>query len=120
DVNDTLGHDAGDQVLVAFAERISGCVRPSDTVARMGGDEFMVLCENAGSHETVEGIARRIEQAMAEPVALAEGEAHATASIGISLHQIGIGSLDPEEMMREADATMYQVKDHGRASFAIA
>ena len=84
-INDSLGHSAGDRLLVAIADRLSGAMRGDDVVARFGGDEFTVLCGNVSSSENAEMIAERIAAAIAKPVALVEGEVFVTASIGIAI-----------------------------------
>ena len=111
-VNDSLGHSAGDRLLVAVADRLSGAMGPTDIVARFGGDEFTVLCQNVTSEETAELMAERIAQAIAVPVALVEGEVFVTASIGITLS--GSDTDTPETLLRNADAAMYQAKELGR------
>jgi diguanylate cyclase (GGDEF)-like protein/PAS domain S-box-containing protein len=111
-VNDSLGHSAGDRLLVAVADRLSSTMGPSDVVARFGGDEFTILCPEVTSEETVELIAERIADAIARPVALIEGEVFVTASIGIALSG---GTADsPETLLRNADAAMYCAKERGR------
>lgn len=111
-VNDSLGHSAGDRLLVAVADRLSSVMGPTDVVARFGGDEFTILCRNVSSEETVELIAERIAQAIARPVALMEGEVFVTASIGIALS--GNTADTPETLVRNADAAMYRAKERGR------
>lgn len=111
-VNDSLGHSAGDRLLVAVADRLSSVMGPTDVVARFGGDEFTILCREVTSEETVELIAERISDAIARPVALIEGEVFVTASIGIALS--GSGADDPETLLRNADAAMYRAKELGR------
>ena len=111
-VNDSLGHSAGDRLLVAVADRLSGAMRPSDIVARFGGDEFTVLCPNVPTEETAEMIAERLIQATSRPVALVEGEVFVTASVGITLS--GGESDTPETLLRNADAAMYRAKEQGR------
>jgi diguanylate cyclase (GGDEF)-like protein len=111
-VNDSLGHSAGDRLLVAVADRLSSVMGPTDIVARFGGDEFTILCHNVTSEETVELIAERIAEAISRPVALMEGEVFVTASIGIALS--GSGGDTPETLVRNADAAMYQAKERGR------
>jgi diguanylate cyclase (GGDEF)-like protein/PAS domain S-box-containing protein len=111
-VNDSLGHSAGDRLLVAVADRLSATMTPTDVVARFGGDEFTILCHDVSSEETVELIAERIAEAIARPVALIEGEVFVTASIGIALSG---GEHDtPETLLRNADAAMYRAKELGR------
>lgn len=116
-VNDSLGHDAGDRLLVAVAHRLSGVLRPGDTVARFGGDEFTVLCESiAGTHEAIE-IAERINTLLAEPLRVGPAELHTTASIGIA---VTTGrATRPESLLRDADAAMYRAKDGGRARYEL-
>ena len=111
-VNDSLGHSAGDRLLVAVADRLSAAMGPSDVVARFGGDEFTVLCHNVTSEETAELVAERLAQAIARPVALMEGEVFVTASVGIALS--GGAADTPETLVRNADAAMYHAKDNGR------
>ena len=84
-VNDSMGHQAGDDLLVALAPRLHDAVRPSDTVARLGGDEFLVVCEQLdGAHEAIR-VAERVAQAINQPIVLAAGEHFITASIGIAV-----------------------------------
>jgi diguanylate cyclase (GGDEF)-like protein/PAS domain S-box-containing protein len=111
-VNDSLGHSAGDRLLVAVADRISGAMGPTDVVARFGGDEFTILCLNVTSEETAELVAERLAEEIARPVALMEGEVFVTASVGIALS--GGASDSPETLLRNADAAMYRAKDLGR------
>ena len=110
-VNDALGHEVGDLLLVAVARRLNGVLRSGDTAARVGGDEFVVLCEDIrGAHQAV-AVAQRIAAALAEPVSVGAGEAHVHASIGIALAS-GPGT-PAEALLRDADAAMYRAKDHG-------
>jgi diguanylate cyclase (GGDEF)-like protein/PAS domain S-box-containing protein len=111
-VNDSLGHSAGDRLLVTVADRLSSLMGPSDVVARFGGDEFTILCHEVSSEETVELIAERIAAAIARPVVLIEGEVFVTASIGIALS--GTGADTPETLLRDADVAMYHAKERGR------
>jgi len=111
-VNDSLGHSAGDRLLVAVADRLSATMGPTDVVARFGGDEFTILCQNVTSEETAELVAERVAEAIARPVALIEGEVFVTASVGIALS--GTTTDTPETLLRNADAAMYRAKDLGR------
>jgi diguanylate cyclase (GGDEF)-like protein/PAS domain S-box-containing protein len=112
-INDSLGHSAGDRLLVAVADRLRNAVRPSDTVARFGGDEFTVLCQGVPDERVAAEIAERISAAVAKPVVLVEGEVYVTASVGIALS--GSDPETPETLLRNADAAMYSAKDLGRA-----
>jgi diguanylate cyclase (GGDEF)-like protein/PAS domain S-box-containing protein len=111
-VNDSLGHSAGDRLLVAIADRLSGAMRPNDVVARFGGDEFTVVCRNVTNVDSAELIAERLARQVAEPVALVEGEVFVTASIGIAISD-GRNET-PETLLRNADAAMYRAKELGR------
>jgi diguanylate cyclase (GGDEF)-like protein/PAS domain S-box-containing protein len=111
-VNDSLGHSAGDRLLVAVADRINSAMGPTDVVARFGGDEFTVLCRNVTSEETAELVAERLAETISRPVALMEGEVFITASVGIALS--GRDSDSPETLLRNADAAMYRAKELGR------
>jgi diguanylate cyclase (GGDEF)-like protein/PAS domain S-box-containing protein len=116
-INDSLGHEVGDAVLVSISERLQSLLRPSDTVARFGGDEFVVLCEEVKTEKHVEEIARRIARAVAEPLPLESGETVLTASVGIALSTSPADS--PEVLLRDADAAMYQAKEGGRARYEV-
>ena len=115
-VNDSLGHDAGDQLLQAVAERFATEIRPSDTLARLGGDEFAVLIDGAHESHAVT-VAGRLLGSLSEPVWLADRELSVTASIGIALHPGGTGGS--EELLRHADVAMYAAKEAGRDRFEL-
>jgi diguanylate cyclase (GGDEF)-like protein/PAS domain S-box-containing protein len=112
-INDSLGHDAGDQLLVVISDRLRRNLRPNDSVARLGGDEFTVLCHDIRDPGTAMRTAERILRDVAQPVKLARGEVFVTASLGIALS--GSRPQDPESLLRDADAAMYRAKEHGRA-----
>jgi diguanylate cyclase (GGDEF)-like protein/PAS domain S-box-containing protein len=114
-VNDSLGHEAGDQLLLDIAGRIRACVRTGDVVARQGGDEFLVLLHELKRPEDAGRVARKIIAAVAEPVQLGEAEVRVGASIGIALLSQGNDSL--ESLLRAADTAMYAAKDAGRNGF---
>lgn len=106
-VNDGLGHEAGDDALRVVAERLLTCIRPSDTVARMGGDEFAVLVEDLPGLTGVEEIADRIVAAVARPIPRGGATTRLSASLGIALSR---PDSSPEDLLREADRSMYSVK----------
>jgi diguanylate cyclase (GGDEF)-like protein/PAS domain S-box-containing protein len=115
-VNDSLGHDAGDQLLQAVAERFAAEIRPSDTLARLGGDEFAVLVDGGHQADAI-AVAGRLLSALAEPVWIAGRELSVGASIGIALHPGGAGRS--EELLRHADVAMYAAKEAGRGRFEL-
>ena len=112
-VNDSLGHTAGDRLLVLVAERLACVVRPEDTLARLGGDEFVVLVEGLAGEADALAVAARLEGALAAPFVVAGAELFVTASIGIAL--AGGPDASPESVVRDADAAMYHAKERGRA-----
>lgn len=114
-VNDSLGHPAGDQLLEEVAERIKGCVRSQDTVARFGGDEFSVLLEGVDERAEIEDVAARLTEIFAEPIDVPGSEVHITASIGIAVADAE--DRDPDDLFRFADAAMYQAKREGGNAF---
>ena len=117
-VNDSLGHQIGDELLVGIADRLRDCVRPTDTVARLGGDEFTILVEGKYDIQEVVRIAERIKEKFALPFNLSGHEVYSSASIGI-LHQFGKTSETPEDMMRDADTAMYQAKRAGKSRHEV-
>jgi diguanylate cyclase (GGDEF)-like protein len=114
-INDTLGHAAGDRVLKVIAERLRGCLRESDTVGRLGGDEFVVLMEDPSQPAQVGLVAQKIIKAVAEPIALDSREVHITASVGISTYPAD--GADVESLMKNADIAMYRAKDQGKNTY---
>ena len=110
-INDVLGHDAGNQVLCEAAKRIRGSVRDEDTVSRLGGDEFTVLLEGVEAESRVSAVADRIRSELNRPFALAEREVYVSASIGIAAFPRDGESA--EELLKRSDVAMYQAKKHG-------
>ncbi len=117
DINDSLGHDAGDAVLVGLAERLRSMLRPMDTVARFGGDEFTFLFEDLANEREIVLIAERIRRATVRPIQMSTGEANVTVSMGIAT--VADPGVTPEAVLREADAAMYRAKELGRARYEL-
>jgi diguanylate cyclase (GGDEF)-like protein len=111
DVNDSLGHAAGDELLQMVATRLGHAVRPSDVVARLGGDEFAVLLRSVPSPQVALLVAERVVTDLAAPLEIAGIRVHVGASVGIAIHEAG---SDPESLMREADVAMYAAKGRGK------
>ena len=111
DVNDTLGHHAGDQLIKLVARRLMECLRPNDFLARFGGDEFVILCAPAGP-ETSSALADRVSQAFALPFAINGQNIRVTASVGIAVAPDN--GVTADELMRHADIALYEAKDRGR------
>ena len=107
-VNDSLGHDTGDRLLVEVAKRLKGCLRPEDTLARFGGDEFTVLVEDLGEPADAVRVAERFMEVLREPFFFARQELFVKPSIGIALGSSRIKS--PEDLLRDADTAMYRAK----------
>lgn len=112
-VNDTYGHQAGDDVLVEVARRLESVVRKTDFVGRVGGDEFVVLLDATSEPEIIGRIARKIIDGIGQPIPIAEGNS-ATIGASIGAAVFGGGSLAKEELMRRADEAMYRAKRDGR------
>ena len=111
-INDTLGHAAGDTILKAVAARLTDCVRQSDTIARQGGDEFVVVMENVQSVDEVAEAASRMLEILAKPLVIARQEVYVTGSIGVSFYPKH--AEDAASLIRDADAAMYRAKQFGR------
>jgi diguanylate cyclase (GGDEF)-like protein/PAS domain S-box-containing protein len=110
-INDSLGHEAGDLVLKAVAGRMEGCLRPEDSLARFGGDEFVVLLEAIGGPEVAVQVAERIARELGRPFVLEGQDLFVSSSIGISVGNAR--TKTPEDLLREADTAMYRVKSEG-------
>jgi diguanylate cyclase (GGDEF)-like protein/PAS domain S-box-containing protein len=115
DVNDTLGHQAGDQLLAMVARRLDGRLRANDTLARLGGDEFILLQENTESTSNVSMVAEKLLAELRRPFKMLEHEIHVGASIGICVYPAD--GDNAETLVKNADAAMYQAKAHGRNTF---
>jgi len=116
-LNDGLGHLTGDRLLCAIASRLEQVLRPNDTVARFGGDEFVVLVEDMSDVHAITGVARRIEQEFRQPFDLEGMEVFATVSMGISVWSERYER--PDELLRDADTAMYRAKALGRNRFVV-
>jgi diguanylate cyclase (GGDEF)-like protein len=114
-INDTLGHHVGDQLLQIVAQRLTSCVREGDTVARLGGDEFTIILESINHADDVAPIARKIIAALSLPMPIDGQELTVGASIGISLYPADSERAD--ELLKLADTAMYHVKKEGRNNF---
>ena len=116
-INDSLGHESGDLLLMAVAERLRACLRPEDTAARLGGDEFVVLLQGATHLEAVTRVAERIADALKTPFQLGKHEVYTAASIGIVLETDTITT--PDDLLRSADLAMYRAKSRGGARYEL-
>ena len=114
-INDTLGHEAGDQLLQEVASRLSQTMRAGDVVARLGGDEFVVLVQEVTERKQVETVARKILSTLIKPVAIRGHDYRVTASIGISMYPAD--TSDEHTLMRNADIAMYHAKEEGKNTF---
>jgi diguanylate cyclase (GGDEF)-like protein/PAS domain S-box-containing protein len=116
-VNDSLGHRAGDEVLIELGERLGRVLRSGDTIARMGGDEFVVLFEDVGSEDEALALAERLAQAWAEPLEITQGKIFASASVGVTLSTHRTESAGV--LLEQADAAMYSAKERGRGGVEL-
>ncbi len=114
-INETLGHALGDEVLRHAAERIAAAIRPGDTIARIGGDEFVIVCDSVSVREA-ERIAERILQVLSQPCLIGDQKLRVNASLGIALAD---RSATPESLLRDSDAAMLRAKERGRARIEL-
>jgi len=115
-VNDSLGHEVGDRLLVEVAERLARTTRASDTVARFGGDEFVLVCEDVRGADDARELAERAIAVLNDPIVVSGRELYATASVGVA---VGDSQSSAEQLLRDADAAMYRAKDLGRARVEV-
>jgi len=115
-VNERFGHSGGDELLRTVARRLREAVRPSDTVARFGGDDFAVLCDALPGADEAQTIAGRITNSVSAPARIADGEVHPRVSAGIAL---GGDEADPAALVREAEAAMYRAKERGGGTWEV-
>jgi diguanylate cyclase (GGDEF)-like protein len=116
-VNDTFGHDMGDELLKAVSERFKICVREVDTVARMGGDEFAIILEGASSEQNILVVATRIAESIATPFELKGHHISIGVSIGITIYPQDDHLVD--ELLKHADTAMYRAKQQGGSGFHL-
>lgn len=116
-INDSLGHHVGDDLLIQLTARLRSCVREADTVARMGGDEFVIVLPDLGGAEDAIRVARTVVDVIAKPVRVSKHELHVTPSVGVCIYpQDGKDSMT---LLRNADTAMYHAKEHGRNGFSV-
>ena len=116
-VNDSLGHSIGDQLLITMARRLESCIREVDMVARLGGDEFAILLDGIPNQAEATNMAQRIQEKLQSPFNLSGHEVFTTTSIGIAVSATGYD--DPENMLRDADTAMYRAKAQGKACYEV-
>jgi diguanylate cyclase (GGDEF)-like protein len=116
-VNESMGHQVGDQVLVEIARRLQRCLRPEDTVARLGGDEFGILLDNMTQMSDISHAVERIQSVLSSPISLAGQDIFANASMGISLSSMGYE--EAEDLLRDADTAMHRAKAQGTGQYAV-
>ncbi|HKU69360.1 MAG TPA: diguanylate cyclase [Burkholderiales bacterium] len=117
-INDTLGHDAGDDLLKAFSKRLAECVRATDTVARLGGDEYAVVLESLAGRDDGRRIAEKIVRAMHPPFALQSRSLQITSSVGVAFYA-GESEVGPDGLVKRADDALYRAKHAGRNNYQV-
>ncbi len=119
-VNDSVGHEGGDRVLIEITRRFKAAIRGTDTVSRTGGDEFVMVCEGLGSVDDATALAARVRDFVELPIVFDDFEAAVSVSVGIvTLEGYEAGTADPLIVLRNADAAMYQAKREGKARWAL-
>src|SRR5690606_18965053 len=114
-INDSLGHTAGDQILIQTADRLREAVRTDDTVARLGGDEFVVLLSRVRNERSLVDVAIKVQESLLQPYSLEDMPLHLSPSIGIAVYPED--GEDPNELIKNADAAMYLAKEKGRNNY---
>ncbi|MDP9398851.1 MAG: bifunctional diguanylate cyclase/phosphodiesterase [Actinomycetota bacterium] len=117
-VNDSLGHAAGDRVIVAAGRRLATAVRPADTVACWGGDEFVVLCDDLEGLEQTSTLVKRLQDSLAQPIVVDDVDVTITASIGVTRSDRGASS-GTQSLLQHADTAMYRAKERGRDRYEL-
>lgn len=112
EINDRYGHDAGDEVLIAAGNRLQECVRKSDTVARMGGDEFTIIIRNAEDRKSIHGVVKKIHDVLQKAITIDSFECSVNSSIGVAIYPDD--GADSEILLKNADSSMYEVKRNGK------
>jgi diguanylate cyclase (GGDEF)-like protein len=117
EINDSLGHAAGDEILVAVAGRIAGCLRANDTASRLGGDEFVVLADRLSTRAEADAVAKRVLDAIADPLVIGGSHVCIRASIGVAFVPTASGDDDVDGLINNADAAMYEAKRAGAGTY---
>ena len=115
EVNDSLGHDAGDELLIAVSAKMQASVRSFDTVARLGGDEFCVLLNRVNENEAIISVLQKLVQLFQQPIRVGGQMLTVTCSIGVAIYPEN--GVQPDELLKQADAAMYRAKDEGRNTY---